>query len=54
MCSHNSEVKISNGNFSVDGLEEFTSYSCIIVSFSAAFEATTLSDSKCMSQLANG
>ena len=47
MCSFNT-VMISNGNFSVDGLQEFTNYSCRIAGFSAPFVATTLSDSKCM------
>ena len=46
VCSNNNEVNISNGNFSVDGLEEFTRYSCRIAGFSAPFVATTLSDSK--------
>ena len=46
MCSNNNEVRISNGNFSVDGLEEFTNYSCRIARFSAPFVATTLGDSK--------
>ena len=44
MCSNNNEVRITNGNFSVDGLEEFTNYSCRIASFSAPFVTTTLSD----------
>ena len=48
MCRNNREVRITNGNFSVDGLEEFTNYSCRIASFSAPFVATTLSDSKYM------
>ena len=48
VCSNNNAVRISNGNFSVDGLEEFTNYSCSIAGFSAPFVATTLSDSKCM------
>ena len=47
MCSNN-EVRITNGNVSVDGLEEFTNYSCRIARFSAPFVATTLSDSKYM------
>lgn len=46
MCRNNNEVKISNGNFSVDGLEEFTSYSCLITSLSAGYMASTLGDSK--------
>ena len=47
MCSFNT-VMISNGSFSVNGLGEFTSYSCRIAGFSAPFVATTLSDSKYM------
>lgn len=46
MCSNNNEVRITNGNFSADGLEEFTNYSCRIAGFSAPFVATTLGDSK--------
>ena len=46
VCSNNNAVRISSGNFSVDGLEEFTRYFCRIAGFSAPFVATTLSDSK--------
>ena len=46
-CSNNNEVQISNGNFSVGGLEEFTTYSCLISGVSAGYETTTLGDSKC-------
>ena len=46
MCSNNNEVRTTNGNFSVDGLEEFANYSCRIAGFSAPFVATTLGDSK--------
>lgn len=46
MCSNNNEVRITNGNFSVDGLQEFTNYYCRIAGFSAPFLVTTLSDSK--------
>ena len=48
VCSNNNAVRSSNGNFSVDGLKEFTNYSCRIAGFSAPFVATTLSDSKYM------
>ena len=52
-CGNNNEVKISDGNFSVDGLEEFTSYSCYIPAFSVAYVAATLSGSKCIAQHAS-
>ena len=45
-CSNNNEVQISNGNFSVGGLEEFTAYSCLISGVSAAYEVSTLGDGK--------
>ena len=46
-CSNNNEVQISDGNFSVGGLEEFTTYLCLISGLSAGYETTTLGDSKC-------
>ena len=46
ICSNNNEVQISNGNFSVGGLEEFTTYSCLISGVSAGYEVSTLGDGK--------